>query len=176
MNEEMNLKIDLSRLSKEERDEFKRLTEKASREDCESRVWKPECGEHYFTIEVATCAIIEAIWVDRKIDRFRWTIGFVFKTQEEAEFALGKMMVKTELERYAREHNDPNREKWDRGSYYKIVYSENENKMRIDFDNTLNSESTTYFTSEKIVNDAVKEIGEKRIMKYLFGVDCEEDE
>lgn len=35
MNGEINLKIDLSRLSKEERDVFARLTEKASRENCE---------------------------------------------------------------------------------------------------------------------------------------------
>lgn len=35
MNGEINLKIDLSRLSKEERDVFARLTEKTSPEKCE---------------------------------------------------------------------------------------------------------------------------------------------
>lgn len=46
----------------------------------------------------------------------------------------------------------------------------------IDFNDSQNSESVTYFTSKKNAENAIKEIGEERIMKYLFGVDCEEDE
>lgn len=33
-----------------------------------------------------------------------------------------------------------------------------------------------YFTSKEIADVAVKTVGEKRILKYLFDVDCEVDE
>ena len=172
MSEEMNLKVDLSRLSKEERDEFKRLTEKASRE---SRVWKPKYGEHYFTIDADT-RVIEATWRNATSDKFRWATGLVFKTQEEAEFALGKMMVKTELERYAREHNDPSLEEWNTyNNHYFITCDTDASCLEVSY-RACERSAIIYFTSKEIAEDAIKEIGEQRIIKYLFGVDCEEDE
>lgn len=36
-------------------------------------------------------------------------------------------------------------------------------------------EGATHFTSEKIAKDAIEAVGKYRILKYLFGVDCEEE-
>ena len=173
MKEELNLKVDLSRLPKDERDEFKRLAEKAS---CESRVWKPKAGEAYYTIRPDYGGIFWVQWNGNEFDEFRWAIGFVFKTQEEAEFALEKMMVKAELERYAREHNDPKKEEWNGdNSHYSIGFDYVNSKIYICHVYETQYDEI-YFTSEKIAENAIAEIGEKRIIKYLFGVDYEEDE
>ena len=173
MKEELNLKVDLSRLPKDERDEFKRLAEKAS---CESRVWKPKAGEAYYTIRPDYGGIFWVQWNGDEFDEFRWTIGLVFKTKEEAEFALEKMKVKVELERYMQEYNDPELKEWNsKNDHYYIRFDYYWSTISVDFVRG-DKYNDISFTSKEIAENAIAEIGEKRIIKYLFGVDCEEDE
>lgn len=176
MNEQIT--VNLNNLTEEEREQFKTLVDKgrgkSSRESC---VWKPKKGEVYYYINDYNVSIAD-FWNNVYVDKDRWKIGNIFKTEKEADFAKEKAKVKRELERYALEHNETLREKWDReGTYqhYSIVF-DNERKKIVTTDAYfLQEESTTYFTSREIAYNAIEAVGKERILKYLFDVDCEEE-
>lgn len=172
MNEQIT--VNLNNLTEEEREQFKTLLEKGNRE---SRVWKPEDREKYYYIDGYSC-VADDTWEGLEVDIDRLNIGNAFKTKEETKIALERAQVKTELERYALEHNETLREKWDReGTYqhYSIVFDHEKNKIEITNAYFLQEESTTYFTSKEIAYNAIKAVGRDRLRKYLFSVDCEEE-
>lgn len=171
-----NITINLEGLSKEEREQLLRLIEKTKRA---KKIWKPECGEWYWFIgsdgQIDNCE-----WANDRIDRGRYSMGNCFKTKEEAEFAREKQKIKIELQRFADEHNDPEKLEWDGLiPHYVIAYSYPFQTIR-----GLNASSyyyssvsvgdLVYFTSVELVMEAIELIGKERLLKYLFGVDCEE--
>ena len=111
MNEQIT--VNLNNLTEEEREQFKTLVDKgrgkSSRESC---VWKPKKGEVYYYINDCNVSIAD-FWNNVYVDKDRWKIGNIFKTEKEADFAKEKAKVKRELERYALEHNDSEKEAWD---------------------------------------------------------------
>ena len=175
MNEQITIHLD--NLTEEERKQFTKLLGKASEEPSkESCVWKPEDREKYYYIDGYSC-VVEDTWEGLEVDIDRFDIGNAFKTKEEAKIALERAQVKTELERYALEHNETLREKWDReGTYqhYSIVFDHEEKKIATIDAYFLQEESTTYFTSREIAYNAIEAVGEERILKYIFGVEVEE--
>lgn len=177
MNEQIT--VNLNNFTKEEREQFKKLLNKGSGEPSkESRVWKPEKHERYYYID-GYGNVAADNWDDYEVDIDRLNVGNVYRTSEEAELALEKIKVKAELERYALEHNDPKKEAWDGNSYhYEIVcaYLSKEGVSVSTNTGPYRGESITYFTSKEIAENAIEEVGEDRILKYLFDVDCEEGE
>lgn len=168
-----NITINLEGLSKEEREQLLGLVEKAKRP---KKIWKPEYEDGYWYI-CSDGQVYNCEWENDRIDQGRYSMGNCFRTKEETEFAGEKQKVKTELQRYADEHNDPNLEEWNvKNWHYYIEYLPKCDALEIVSMCSRRMESVTYFTSENIVEDAMKEIGKKRIMKYLFDVDCEVDE
>lgn len=111
MNEKITIHLD--NLTEEEREQFTKLLSKASEEPSkESRVWKPESNEEYYYINDFVTVDTDN-WNDCSIDHKRFAIGNVYKTGEQAHFAIERAKVKIELQRYALEHNDPEKEAWD---------------------------------------------------------------
>ena len=168
-----NITINLEGLSKEEREQLLGLVEKAKRT---KKIWKPEYGDWYWYIssdgQVDNCE-----WVNGPMDLGRYAMGNCFRTREEAEFAREKQKIKTELQRYADEHNDPNKEKWDGiNLHYTIRYDVGDEALTKSSSYVVQNINDIYFTSEDVVKNSIDHIGAKRIMKYLFDVDCEVDE
>ena len=168
-----NITINLEGLNKEEREQLLGLVEKAKRA---KKIWKPEYGDWYWYIgsdgQVDNCE-----WVNGPIDYGRYSIGNCFRTKEEATFVREKQKIKTELQRYADEHNDPNKIEWDGENVHcNIGYSVDKDDLDTAFAFNIRRIDDIYFTSEEIAEDAANRIGTKRIMKYLFDVDCEVDE
>lgn len=168
-----HITINLEGLSKEEREQLLRLVEKTKKP---KKIWKPEYGDWYWYIssdgQVDNCE-----WVNDHIDLGSYAMGNCFRTEEEAEFTRGKQIIKTELQRYADEHNDPNKEKWDgEYVYYYIGYDVSENDLTSIPVAMLRRTNEVYFSSKEIAEDAANKIGAKRIKKYLFNIDCKEDE
>lgn len=99
----------------------------------------------------------------------------MYETAQDAEFAIEKLKVKEELERYAFEYNEPDLEELDGCTtwHYFIQLFAEYNKLEIGETCTRKVESVTYFTSKKIAEDAIKKIGEDRIKKYLFNIEVE---
>ena len=169
MNEQIT--VNLNNLTEEEREQFKNLLEKANKE---SRVWKPEDREKYYYIDGYSC-VVEDTWEGLEADIDRFDIGNAFKTKEEAKIALERARVKTELERYALEHNDPEKEGWDlENRHFGLLLKHDTKDIGRSDLRIFQDESTTYFTSASIARDAIEAVGRERILKYIFGVEVEE--
>lgn len=168
-----NITINLEGLSKEEREQLLGLVEKAKRP---KKIWKPKYGDWYWYIgsdgQVDNCE-----WVNGPIDYGRYSMGNCFRTKEEAEFARAKQKIKTELQRFADEHNDPDKDEWDgKNIHYYIRCDIGDEALTMASSYIMQNINDIYFTSEDIVRNSIDHIGAKRIMKYLFDVDCEVDE
>lgn len=173
MNEKITIHLD--NLTEEEREQFTKLLSKASEEPSkESRVWKPESNEEYYYINDFVTVDTDN-WNDCSIDHKRFAIGNVYKTGEQAHFAIERAKVKIELQRYALEHNDPEKEAWDfKNEHFGLLLKHGEKDIgRTDL-KTCQDESTTYFTSSSIAHDAIEAVGRGRILKYIFGIEVEE--
>lgn len=171
--------IDISKLSEAQQNLFKSLFEQF----CERSEQKEEtnpCGlkngdEYYYITNDGQIGI--AKWQGRASDLRRLALGNVFKTEKDTEFAIEKQKVNVELQRYADEHNDPEKEEWDGENVHcSIGYSVDEDDLDTAFAFDIRRIGNIYFTSEEIAADAANKIGTKRILKYLFDVDCEVDE
>lgn len=175
--------IDISVLPEAEQDLIKALfdkcCERANQKVAEVKpktTQKPKYGDEYYYIGTDGYIYIEQ-WKDRSFDEIRWELGNVFLTEEKAEFAREKQKVKMELQRYADEHNDLDKEKWDGiNPHYTIRYDVGDEALTRSSSYVVQNINDIYFTSEDIVKNAVDYIGAKRIMKYLFDVDCGVDE
>mgnify|MGYP007077846559 CR=1 FL=1 len=107
-------------------------------------------------------------WFNSDTDIEMWELGNIFFTEEAAEFAREKRKVEVELERYAREHNDTILSE----EYY-IVYNKNEKKLDYNIWYGCKLQGAVVFSSKQLVFDAIEAVGKDRILKYIFGVDCE---
>lgn len=168
-----NITINLGGLNKKEREQLLGLVEKAKRS---KKIWKPEYGDWYWYIssdgQVDNCE-----WVNGPIDYGRYSMGNCFRTKEEARIAREKQKIKIELQRFADEHNDQERAAWDGfnehcGIRYDCLRSDLDTSTMYQFRDI----GAIYFDSPGIAKDAANKVGVKRIMKYLFDVDCEVDE
>jgi hypothetical protein len=174
--------IDISVLPEAEQDLIKALFDKCCKranqkeeKKSEPKIWKPKCGEWYWFISTDG-QINNCEWINDRIDRGRYSMGDCFRTKEEATFAREKQKIKIELQRFADEHNDPKKLELDgENHHYRIGYDIDDNELVIT--RSLNvRQDGIYFSSKEIAADAANKIGVKRILKYLFDVDCEVDE
>lgn len=174
--------IDISVLPEAEQDLIKALFDKCcervnqkEEKKSEPKIWKPKYDEVYHYIDDSG-SIYSARWFNSIVDNGRWELNNVFKNTKEAEFTREKKKVEAELERYAKEHNDPDKEEWDgENVHYRIGCDLDENDLATTSTFSIRRMGDVYFTSKEIAEDAANKVGVKRIMKYLFDVDCEED-
>lgn len=164
-----NITVNMENLSQEERSTLLSLIEKANKP--KNKVWKPEKDETYY-YSYSDGNIEEATWDNLNIDKNRYAIGNCFKTKEDAEFALERQKVITELKRFALEHNDKEID-WSNDDEQKYCLYFNHERNRIMINNFYVSQFLSeqiYFTSDTIARQAIKEIGEERLKKYYFEV------
>lgn len=163
----MNKKEMLDRILEME-NEIKNLKEELNKqEEPKKRRWKPELGERYHYINSGGLIIICA-WANDNDDNRRYAIGNIYRTEEEARFAVEQLKVLTELKEYA----DDNKE-WngDDGHWF-IEYNANEKCIRADyFLTTKNIPFNIYFSSEEQAEKAINAIGKERLKKYYFCVE-----
>ena len=162
------IKVNLDNLTNEERETLLKLVEKGNKTN--KKRWRSKRNNKYYSI--SNCGdLISDIEYGCGYDESSYHFGNYFKTEKEAGFARDKQFIYQQLKDYALEHtteefdwNNPNQFKWFiryDNKYKRIIYTWT--RYSIDM-------NQIYFTSEKIVRDAVEEIGEDNIKKYLFGV------
>ncbi len=167
MNENnLSLNLNLSNLSETDRANLLALVEKASKP--RPKVWKPADNEKYYIIG-HDGDVCDFNWYDDESDNGMYDIGNCFKTEEEAEFAAEAIKTYVALKRYAEEHNERKIAFDGINLNYVITYHTNE--LIVMSMRHVQNIVDIYFSSEKIAKDAIMEIGENRIKKYLFGVD-----
>lgn len=158
-------KVKLENLTDEEKKTFLHLVKKSKK----SR--RKHMNEIYYSI-AEDGNIVGSVENDTFYDENCWKFGNYYNTKEEAEFAKQKQLVYQELKKYALEHNTEEID-WENDylSKFCITYDYHDKKLFIDDMETVKYPNTVYFTSEKIAKNAIKDIGEDRIKKYLFEVD-----
>lgn len=163
----MNIEIaNLDNLTEDEKETFNRLVKKANRK---SKVFKPAYRKKYFYINMYG-DVCDAGYYKYTIDDRRFELGNLFETEEQAKFAVEKQKLYIELKHYALEHNEYEIDWGDeRQCKYCIILSRG--KISAADYYSVQNLNQIYFTSEEIAQNAIKEIGEDRIKKYLFEVE-----
>lgn len=154
--------------------EIKELRERLEKLEAEKieepqlKRWKPNENERYHTID-DNGDDCDLIWDNDRYDNWRYLIGNCFKTKEEAEEYKKQIEYTARYKNYIEEHSEPidwnNRfqEKYYAGYHFtdkKIFTDYNYNLKNLDI----------YASSEEIILDAIKEIGEDNFKKYVLGV------
>lgn len=163
-----NFTLNVNNLSEDEKNMFFRLVKKANKP--KNKVWKPNFNEYYYTIN--GYAVMIEIFMNDNSDKMRYALGNCFKTKEEAEFALEKQKVITELKRFAEDNNECEID-WKSLAQGKwcIYYDQKYNKIRFDRWYSYQYGNFVFFTSKEIAEQAVETIGEDRLKKYYFEVE-----
>ena len=125
--------------------------------------WKPEKEKRYYTINVGYACAGMNTWDSDTLDEGIYSLGFVFKTDAETEFAIERLKVLAEMREWAG--------KWD--DKVIMYYSKPSDEIKY--------ADSTYYSGDirfKCVEDArncVKAVGKERLKKYYFMIPEDED-
>lgn len=163
----MNIELkNLDNLTNDEKETLIKLVKKANKK---SKVFVPEYGEKYYIIDPR--GKIKCLpFGDDEYDEDCFSIGNCFETREETKFALEKQKVYTQLKRYALEHNEEEID-WNDIDKCKWCITKDCGKLNVHCFCRIHFLNQIYFTSEEIAKNAIAEIGEDKIKKYLFEVE-----
>ena len=123
----------------------------------------PQSGERYWYSNGGGM-VNSCFWKSEQFDLNRYRIGNMFKTEKEAEFAVEKLKVEAELQKFGRPFKE------DEYNYF-IQIHPSHNNIVVESDDFYQTQGTIYFESTAIANEAIDTIGENRIKKYIFGVE-----
>lgn len=124
-------------------------------------------GDEYFFLTES--GIVQGgIWRDDMTSLSILSIGNMFLTEEDAEFAIERLNVIAELKKYAKEFSD---EEWLNQSIVKhfITFDYEDHAINIGYVCSTKV-SDIYFESEEKAQEVIKAVGEDRIKKYYLGV------
>lgn len=120
-------------------------------------------GDFYWLIEYET-EVSRSVWLDDDYDNKLLSVGNVFRTEEGAEFAVEKLKVEAELQKFSKPFEEgENNHFMVLDTYYEsigtwcLLYSK--------------VQGAIYFESEQKAKQAIDTVGEDRIKKYIFGVE-----
>lgn len=164
----------IKNLTEAEEKEFYRLVGKMNGEEADKeqdvKVRKPIYGQEYYFINSHGWVECDT-WVDSVVDNKRWELANIFLIRDKAVFAVEKRKVEVELQRYAEEHNDA---KHSENCY--MLLEEQEKVLEYNSWKRFKPQGSVVFTSKQLVFDAIEAVGKDRILKYIFGVESEENE
>ena len=129
-------------------------------------VYDLKYGDEYFFLTES--GIVQGgIWRDDMISLSILSIGNMFLTEEDAEFASERLKVIAELNEYAKEFSD---EEWSNAKLPKYYISYNYGSDLCVCASWIVKDSKLYFESEEKAQEAIKWVGEDRVKKYYLGV------
>lgn len=136
-----------------------KLEEEESKEQV--RDW-PQDGDVYCYIDPEGDINYTFYGDDDYWDVDRQSIGNIFKTKEEAEFAIKRLKVMAELKRFGRPFRP--------GTInHRLSYNHKERRLYSEY--SWNADfGVVCFDSVEKMKEAIQAVGEDRIIKYYFGV------
>lgn len=130
-------------------------------------VYDLKVGDRYYCLD-AIGEALQSIWYDEKRDKNRLSIGNVFLTKENAEFAIERLKVIAELKKYAKEFSD---EEWQNQSIVKHYIRYDSQSCRVYVMVSFFVKGTElYFETKEKAKEAIEAVGEERVKKYYLGV------
>lgn len=150
----MNLQEELKAL----KERISELEEQAKKED-----GFPQKDDTYWYINTYG-VVSDETWENHLTDTDMFKIGNVFKTEEQAKFAVEKLKVEAELRKFSRPFGIG-------GFNYCILGDLEEGRVDVMCRAYLPTQGTIYFESAEKAQQAIESVGEERIKKYIFGVE-----
>lgn len=137
-------------------------------EKAESKVWKPENADEYYYIDNDAEIIGDAWYGSVQYDIARYKIGNCFKTREEAEKAVEKAKIYTQLKRLAEEINTEPID-WENNNQYKYRFTYNRNIRNLWQEYSLFNQvqGAIYSTNKDFLDIAKERIGEENLLKLF---------
>lgn len=124
----------------------------------------PQVGDTYYYIE-SNGRIGVFSWNEATFDLQAQEVGNIFHTEEEAEFAVEKLRVEAELRKYSRTFKHG-------GDNYALNFNHDGGKIvHVYASESYEELGSLYFESRDKAQQAIDEVGEERIKKYIFGVE-----
>ena len=123
----------------------------------------PQSGDNYWYINPLGIVLRDE-WSDFVSERYMIEIGNVFKTEQDAHFAVEKLKVEAELRKFSRPF-----EKGEYNSY--IFFYIDGDYLEVGYKVSTPSQGAIYFESEEKAQQAIESVGEERIKKYIFRVE-----
>lgn len=123
----------------------------------------PQSGERYWYSNGGGM-VNSCFWKSEQFDLNRYRIGNMFKTEKEAEFAVEKLKVETELRKFSQ----PFKSMTDN---FIIVFDRETYKLGVKAVIFSDIQGTIYFNSTTVAEEAIESVGAERIKKYIFGVE-----
>ncbi|WP_373742593.1 hypothetical protein [Jeotgalibaca porci] len=123
----------------------------------------PQDGDGYWYIDT-TGDVYDENWECFSFEKATLEIGNVFKTKEQAEFAVEKLKVEAELRKFSRpiDYEDRN---------WAILWDIDKKSIETRYNYGMVRQGTIYFESKEKAQQAIEAVGEERIKKYIFGVE-----
>lgn len=146
-------------------EELKALKERIAEleEQVEQEKEFPQYGDDYWFL-LSGGTIYDNFYTNSHVDNRRLEIGNVFKTKEQADFAVEKLKVEAELRKFSRP--------FECGAFNCCISLDKDNVcFYLDSSRYFQSQGTIYFESRIKAQQAIESVGEERIKKYIFGVE-----
>ena len=122
----------------------------------------PKNYDDYWYIDT-TGDILNENWHGFGFEEAMLEIGNVFRTKEQAEFAIEKLKVEAELRKFSRP--------FEMLSTNWLITRESNGDIEANWSSHVESQGTLYFDSEDEATKAIRSVGEERIKKYIFEVE-----
>lgn len=123
----------------------------------------PQFGDEYWYSN-HDGGVLPSTYDNHYMDRDRHSIGNVFRTKEQAEFAVEKLKVEAELRKFSRPFKEYE-------SNYFIQLDMSDNGTAIASDDYYQTQGIIYFGTMEDTSLAIESVGRERIKKYIFGVE-----
>ena len=120
-------------------------------------------GDTYWCIN-AYGGVSKETWDGYDIEKDMLVIGNGFRTEQEAEFAVEKLKVESELRKFSRPFE------YGKFNYY-LFFDIDGNSFKTDFTSYCPPQGAIYFESGEKAQEAVSAVGEDRVKKYIFGAE-----
>ncbi|MFE2777529.1 hypothetical protein ACFXEB_06795 [Aerococcus urinaeequi] len=157
----MNVQERIERIEALEAEFNERL--KALKAEVQQEQEFPQYGDTYWYIgKIGTGCW--GVWEDSSVDKHLKSIGNVFETEGEAEFAVEKLKVEAELRKLS---DVWNLEK----TQYTFSFNWEDGRFNVEYPDYKQYANGYYFDNIIALQDAIETVGKDRIKKYLFGVE-----
>lgn len=160
-----NLSINFENLTIEERETLMKLVEKS--QEKKSKVWKPSDCEIYWSID--SHQVFNSRWAGFEADKERYECGNCFASLKEAEEELARCKMLAKWKRLSVEAGEEENEWNGDNTHWAAYYTYYGNKIDTYGDQCCRDRNI-YFPNEKSLFDAIKELGEENVKKYILEV------